>query len=467
MNKMNNEKGAALLLVLLALTVLSLLGLAIAGTSLANINLTTVDREQQATYYIAEGGLTLALAEIEELVMNIDTTSEQAFYTELENQIQLLNNIEYASFEKNFDEQPIAKINIQKLSAEDKGTYLIEAKGEIGKLSYTLNTTKQITWTGHDSTLPPIYDNALLFVKESVHISGGTFLTGDIYLDSTKPNTFVIGESGGVKNGSIYVPQEGINNVLSYPVGQYGEPLPPIKEMEKSFYWEKYDQLIESFPSFPSAPFAENETIGDQYNRYKIIENHNFEATSWQAQNYVLSLDNDIAFNNFNVGQNIYIDTNNQDRNIIVNNMNLSNTHITILGSGTVNFYVENKLNFSNAYSTINNNGDISKVNFYVKGENNEVNISQATQVYGSIFAKNANFNFNSGGGFQGFIVTGGNTVNFTDGTYSNLFLIAPNADVNLASGANIKGTLVINKFNGFNGGTLTYQEKDLSKFPF
>lgn len=467
MNKIQNERGAALLLVLLALTVLSILGLAIAGTSLANISQTSVVRENQSAYYIAEGGLTLALAEMEELATTIDTSSEQSFYTELENQLQFLNNKEYTSFEKNFNEQPIAKINIQKLSTEEKGTYLIEAKGKIGKQSYTLDTTKQFTWKGNDSILPPIYDNALLFVKDSVHISGGTFLTGDIYLDSTEPNTFVIGESGGVRNGSIYVPQQGIDNVLSYPVGQYGEPLPPIKEMDKSFYWEKYDQLIDSFPSFPSAPFAENVTIGDQYNQYKIIENHNFKATSWQAENYVLSLDHDIAFHNFNVGQNIYIDTNNQDRNIIVKNMNLLNAHITILGSGTVNFYVENNLNFSHAYSTINQNGDISKVNFYVKGENNEVNISQGTQVYGSIFAKNANFNFNSGGGFQGFIVTGGNTVKFTDGTYSNLFLIAPHADVDLASGANIQGTLIINKFNGFNGGTLSYQEKDLTKFPF
>ncbi|MCD8509085.1 MAG: PilX N-terminal domain-containing pilus assembly protein [Bacillus sp. (in: Bacteria)] len=66
--KIVNQRGYTLILVLLVIVVLSISGVSIMGVTASNTKRSSGDRDHQAVYYIAEAGATLKMEEIKEVI---------------------------------------------------------------------------------------------------------------------------------------------------------------------------------------------------------------------------------------------------------------------------------------------------------------------------------------------------------------------------------------------------------------
>ncbi|WP_179123822.1 pilus assembly PilX N-terminal domain-containing protein [Paraliobacillus ryukyuensis] len=461
------EQGSILALVVMTLALLSILGLALATVSFANVNLTTVDRDYQSTYYIAEAGANQTYVEIEDMVNSAyeSTASQAEFFNELNEKITVLSGQELTNFSSSFGEQPTAEISIQSISEGNPRQYQIVSKGEIGKRERSVTKGFQVNWKSGSGVQFP--SNAVAVLKDSVSLNGGATVSGDVYLDSLKQDT--VSMSGGTKfkDGKIYVPsKEAANHALNAP--NHLKDSVQIVASQYQVPWSDYQQLINAFPLIPSYAFLPNQTIGGQYNRFEVIKNGDLNINSWQADGYNLDLKQHVSFNNINVTSNnsLNIDTNNKTSDIVVNNLNISQGKITLVGSGTVNLYIKNDFSLGGG-TKINMDGETSQLNIYLAGTNKSLKLSGNQKINGSLFAQDSNLTLTGGGGFQGYILTGGDQVTFDGGSFSEIFLLAPNAEISASGGANIYGTLIGKKLIGSGGTNVIFQALNIEDFPF
>ncbi|WP_112181502.1 pilus assembly PilX N-terminal domain-containing protein [Paraliobacillus zengyii] len=466
----NNQDGAILVIVMMALTVLSLLGLALATASFANIKLTTVDRDYQATYYVAEGGANQTYAEIETLVESIyeTTNTEASFYSDLNSRIeQQLDGTSISDFEESFTEQPSAKVKVEQVTDGNPRSYQIVSEGIIGKRTRTVTKPFQVNWKSGSGGSIEIPDNAVAIVKNSISLVGSVSLNGDLYVDSTLPNLIKMDGTTHVY-GIAYVPENAVENALKiHEPENFKGTIPEVKSNLTSIPWEDYQTIIDNHPTYPTYSPPIDETIGGEYERFKVIEGGNLNINSYQANGYTLNLDKNLQFNRITFASNntLNINTNNEDHDIVVKDLDLSQGHINIIGSGKVNIYIQDSFNIGGS-STINDTGNTNQLNMYYQGTS-RIEVSNAQYINGSIFVEKADVKLTGGGDFQGFIVSGGNSVVFEGGTYSSAFVIAPNADLVFSGSGSINGTVITNSITGTGGGFIKFKSMNLDDFPF
>lgn len=449
--RLKEENGSILGTVLMTLTVLSLLGTALATVAFANVNLSSVDRAYQSTFYIAEGGANQTYVSIESIVNDVyDTTSNEAeFYTAFNSKLDELDNKVLTNFSSVFKDNPSANISIQELNTTNPRNYQIVSEGVIGQRTRTVTRPFQINWTsGNVLNIP---DRAVAIVKNGVNLTGSSGLQGNVYVESSDPNSINMSWGTSITDGEAYVPDSAVDHALNHT----GGTPPEVKPNTDILPWTAYQQIVDSFPAFPSYPLATSEKFE------KVDMNGNLNITN----NHTLNLLENISFDSISITNNgtLKINTNNQNVDIVVNNLNITSGNIEIVGTGTINFYVKN--NFSMGYGIINPGGAINKVNVYLAG-NNSVNLNGSTKINGSLFAESADITLTQSGGFKGFIVTGGNNVTFAGGTYSDLLLLAPNATIIGKQGPRITGTLIGDSFVGMGDAKVTYKEIP-GEFPF
>ncbi|KAB8137492.1 hypothetical protein F9U64_09215 [Gracilibacillus oryzae] len=467
MPKWNNETGASLIMVMLTLTVLSMLGLALAATAFSNLKLTTVDREHQAVFYIAEGGANQAYAEIKALIdEKAQSASEMTeFFAALSEKIHNIDQITYENFETSFGESPSAHITVKHLMGDNPRTYQITSKGTIGNRTRSVTREIQVEWQSGNSVELP--ETTVAIVRNQLELHGGANLEGNVYIDSSNPGSVNMDGGTAVSNGSVFVPGDAVDGAFQGPPPDEFTP-PDIKAKDYSVPWQSYDDLINSFPSFPSYPIPPDKIIGDQYNPFKVIDQGNLNVNKWQAEDYVLDVKENLYFHNFNMDEDLTltINTNDKDVDIVVDNFLLKNGHIKIIGSGTVNFYVKNRFELGSS-SSVNINGNSKQVNMYLAKDDLNLHFGGGQKIFGSVFAKDANINLTQGSGVHGNIVTGGDSVVFDGGTYAETFLIAPHADVKLLQGTEITGSLIANSLYGEGGVKAKFKPIDMETFPF
>jgi len=129
---------------------------------------------------------------------------------------------------------------------------------------------------------------------------------------------------------------------------------------------------------------------------------------------------------------------------------------ITITGSGTgrVIFHVENEFSVAGS-GAINRNGSSDKVDIFYHGSN-EVRMTGATLVVGSLIANTANIVLGGSGGITGHILTGGNRVEISGAAQGNVrVLYAPNAALHITGSGNLSGVAVVDSFTGSGAASL------------
>jgi len=152
-----------------------------------------------------------------------------------------------------------------------------------------------------------------------------------------------------------------------------------------------------------------------------------------------------------------------QDRKIYVGNLNVQNGHINFIGTGKVELYVYNDMNFGSG-STLNCTGgfwnctgDTSQLMTYYGGSN-EFRLAGGQYFNGNLFIDSADAKFTGGSKFKGNLITGGDDLEVAGGFEGVSAFYAPNAYVQLKGGGNLTGFVVSDSYRS-TGGTWVYED--------
>lgn len=475
---LNNEKGMALIIVLLVLTVLSVLGMGLLGLSLNNMKMSNYDREFESTYYIAEAGASSALIEAKDTVQRVKMEvagmaierQREEFFNRLKSSIPSQFNL--SNFERINGEQPIAKIEVKQVMGT-VNQYEVTSIGTIGNKTRTVKQQFTANWepqtssgTGGSggSNIPGVPNDIAVYTNTTIDLSGGASIRGDAGTQSSAAKSIKL-DGGASITGSVYVPNGAEQTAVDVP---HYITAPPTIAFDSPIGLN-----IPEFPAFPNYPLAQNKQIQkDSYNKYDVIQNGDLRIDSWISNGYTLELSNNVSFNEIILDQNnsLSIDTGFSDKAIVVDHLNVQNGHIYIIGSGKLTIYVRNKMTMGSG-STINGNTkNVQKLVVYLEGKSlpTAVSLGGQQKIYGSLYARNANIGITGGGGFQGHIFTGGSSVKVTGGGSATSSLIyAPLAAFEMLGGGNVTGTVVSKTFTGKGGATVIYKDVDFSTVPF
>lgn len=142
----------------------------------------------------------------------------------------------------------------------------------------------------------------------------------------------------------------------------------------------------------------------------------------------------------------LYIETGGHHRELYVNNLNIEQGHIHILGGGSLTIYVQNSFILTGS-SMVNFDDAAAEVMLFYKGTN-ELNFGGNTRFRGHLFAETASLRIANSGGVMGHIFTGGSSVIVSgDASAYSRVLYAPNANVRLEGSGRVRGAVVANDF--------------------
>ncbi|MFL2094506.1 pilus assembly PilX N-terminal domain-containing protein [Marinilactibacillus psychrotolerans] len=454
-SKSQQEDGSGLVLTLMVLMVLSVLAVSLATVTIGSYRLTAKNRDSVSVYYVAEASLNETYEEIKSLVTDtyqLDV-NQDTYFSMVENVMDETNGRTMNDFSPQFSEKPTATIEIQKISDGNPREYTLTSEGKIGNTTRTVTKNFTVGYKEKDSGggLPTIPEGAAAVVKNQLDILGGT-IKGDLYIDSTTPKSVNL-DWGNYKSSSLMVkPGFDLNTMITYPNNNYKlnveGPFP--QEKNADFNWDQLENLISNFPQFESYPVPSDLTIyqdsnDPSSNKHQLIKDGSLYVNNWLIADYFekLVLDHNVSFKDiiFSSNYTLNIDTNNKDIDISVENLDVSNGHLNILGNGKVTFHIKNKITFGSG-STLNVSGSTNQLELYYSGTS-PVTLSGSQKINGSLFTLQSDLYFTGGAGVNGLIISGGKKITYDGGAYSNSYIFSPTADLILKGGTKINGAIV------------------------
>jgi len=513
---LKNEHGYTFLLVFFTIILISVLGLSILKVSSNTLKTSDHERDDQSVYYIAEAGLNygreyarknfeLAQGEAEtkyqeqllayeqrlipdppDLAALLRTELDALGYpTQAENEgakmklEERFSDFETPIFEDQFGHTPKASILISLKNAANL-QYIIESTGEFEgtSINRTLQQSVAVVFNYPDpgSGTPSDGGETSTGGSGGGSTSGGHFVPNE-YTVQTKGNITVNG--GGTINGNVA--SAGGKVKLTGGASITGNIGVSPDDLDVPEYLNNFKDQATQSQEFPAgnalAPFPDErmnnlsqldyppneELIKSSSNKTNIIYNGNFQADNWMAADYTLNLTGDTHFKEFKVGQNntITINVGDTDKDLYIEDLNILQGHIKIIGTGKLNIYVKDSLNIKGSF---NNGGDVGQINFLYSGSK-PLTLSNETQFNGSLYAKEADLTFSGGVGIKGNIYSGGDNITFNGGFNSEgQHIIAPNADVKVVAGAHIKGAIVADTILVDGGASITFSESNASQ---
>lgn len=467
----------ALVVVLMVLVVISVMGLSLMGLAASNIKMSTGERNNQSAYYIAESGITYMLNNITSKITGVYNNSkkEDTFFSNAESLFASLSSQPpYQNFDDHFGKKPEVKVTIEKIANGNSNSlllrdYKIISVGTIDNRSRTVEKQFQLAWIPKTKISLP---NTALFVDDSINLSGSASISGGIGTNSSAAGSITL--TGGANiSGDIYVGPNPADNVINKDLNNKVIIMNTIKNFE-----------LPEFPMFPSYAPPPNEKVYSNESSYDVIYDGSLRVDSWIANNYTLNMQRDLSFTNITLNSNntLYINVGSVDRNIVVDNLNVQNGTIKLIGSGKLTIYIKNTISMGSG-SVINTTDEIEnykgnevsklqlienqvkKLNIFYKGAS--LSLSGGQKIYGSLYAQNADISLSGGSGFQGHILTGGEKVTISGGAnaYSQIFY-APNADVIVSGGGEIKGSIVSKTYTASGGSSLIFEKVDNEDLP-
>ncbi len=274
------------------------------------------------------------------------------------------------------------------------------------------------------------FDKAI-FSDDSISLTGGGTVNGDIGINSNSNNSIEI-DGGPSINGDIYVgPEADTDNALSYPTWY---------QLQSNVYnlEEIVEYLLPEYPDFPE----------------ELPERGNYKAKWWPEPEPITSSG---WYNNITVQSHLDIETNGQDIVIRANKLTCTGDgQINIIGSGKVYFYIEDDFKL-NGSGSVNKNGDPEDVFMYYSGSK-KLTFNGNNKLVGSLYAKDANLDLTGGGGVTGHMITGGDEVKINGGFYGYVkAILAPEAEIKLTGGGTINGSVVGKEIEMSGGATVNY----------
>ncbi|MEK4091184.1 DUF7305 domain-containing protein [Viridibacillus sp. FSL H8-0110] len=447
---LKNENGYTLIIVLMVLVVMSILGVSLMSVTATTMKQSSGERTDQSVYYIAEAGIVQKREELNNKVNDAFistknhyetlTTKEKLkfnftdyFYTQAEQIIASSTVNQFSNYEEHFGKKPKSTIILTK-DKDDSNKYYIKSTGEIGGKKRTVTQEYIVYLVVETTPTPETYTpKYAVHVKNTISLSGSANIYGaDIATESSNP-------------GSIDIP------------AYYGHK--PKADLSTPIDIELPSFPEDDFKNLEQLKYPNNELVKkNDSEKTNVIQNGDLLINHYLTNKYTLNMTNNMKFKNIILSSNysLTINVGNTDKSLLVDHLNIDNGHINIIGSGKLTIYVKDKIT-TNSSSTVNNNGSISKLKVYYKG-NNAINMAGDQRIFGSLYAKNANIKFGGSGGFQGDIYSGGSKVEL-DGASSAITKVffAPNADVTLSGSGNITGAVIAKSFTASGGSYVQY----------
>lgn len=443
-NFSKNEHGSTLVVVLLTLVLITVLGMSLFVISSNTLKTSTNERTDQAVFYIAEAGLierkarlnseidaayTQAVKEYKEkLIENskkkppLPTSSivfSKIFKNFLDMHVSLYSNQDSGiAFETHFSKTPSAKITILSSPQPTKIIYTIESEGFIEdpttaarkvsqKITVDLNSA---SFDGGSSS-----GNYAIYARNEVKYA---------YYDMKNKVT------GDIASATY-------NHVVSP-----GSPIPLIHDPDNfdKLISEKYkDYLTFSSEHFKDAAYYPNNS--------NFIVNNSLIANDWNVfQNKTLVLSNNLKLSTFSLSGNLTftIDVGDSDKILYVNKFEIPNGTLNITGSGKLTIFIEDEIAFGNTYLNLKASPD--KLDIYYAG-NKDLNFANNIFLKANMYIKQANINYQNGGGFNGTLYSNGSgNIRLAGGVYNeSINFVVPNYGFTVTEGATVKGSIICN----------------------
>ncbi|MDG5786868.1 PilX N-terminal domain-containing pilus assembly protein [Evansella sp. AB-P1] len=467
--QLKNESGYSLVIVLLVIVVLSIMGVSIIGVTATNVKMSSGERDYQAVYYIAESGITKRLAELENRLKNTDVS----------NYDDIIISTENYEFSPNQGSIPTAEV---KTLGED-GNYTIISTGTIGNRSRTVQTNFSISTSANNNI--EILDNMAVFTNGHISLTGGATINGTVGSNLLGTGLKVDGkfyhiifdsypDGGATLNGKFtFDTNVELEDVVRFPNNNSEQMLQHINHFKESLdkrdSQQKYEmiELQKTSKDRETIELQKKQIQTEGGNKFDVILNNNLRINNYVVRDahpkFELKLheyNKPLSFNEIIIDSNytLTINVGDSEKDLIVNHLNLYNGHIKLEGTGTLNIIVKDSITLGSG--SINNNGQIDKLNIYLEENVNNISVGSNQKIFGSLIAEVADVSLSGGGGFQGHIVTGGSNVTVSGGVYTNSGIIyAPDAHVKFTGGAETVGAVIANTFEADGGVEITFPE--------
>lgn len=453
-SKMKNEEGSGLILALMTLLVLSVLGASLGAVTIGSYKLGQNTQDDTSAYYIAEAGANMAYEEMKAGVMKVyeKNLPENSFFESeegVEGVKAAINTASDYKFEEQSGDIPTAEVLIEEVSNSNPRSYVINSVGKVDGKTRTVHKALKVLWKekNTDTNIPSVPANASIIGKEKIDISGNQ-IVGDIYISSKKNNSVNLTYTD-IEKAIIFHKQDvNPNELINYP--NWNKP--KIKIMKNHISWSSYESIVSNLPEFPNYSYKENSRNiklqgGGGLVSIKLNDNTAFDSIVLKSNK---TLELDIGSKNIN---------------ITVDNLNMDNGHIKVKGTGKLTIFVKNQMPFG-ASSSINKDGNSSKVKFYYFGQS-ELRFSGSQEINGSLFVEKADVYIEAGSGIKGVIMSGGSEIILDGGTTASPFIVAPRAIIDIAGGARFEGVVIGNTINVLGGARIIYKAFDIGDFPF
>lgn len=432
--RLKENKGSGLMLVLIVMMLMVVLGTTALATMGTEGRQAAMHDNRTQAYYLARSGAEIAHEWLKKQDYNLDQDVN-------------LNGSLDQGFSPGINEDQLINIRI----FQDGQVIHIKS---VGNFKGITEEAQLVVTKESEGGFSPSNDTAL-YVSTNLSFEGSTKILGNVVSNFDSANQINFNSSGGQYiSGNLYLLNPSINkSQIAYGSKIQGNVI---------HINQHHEAPLPDFPSFPSLPTHPNVTEGT----HGVIWNNDINITDWQVANYTLDLNNDYKFRNINMnsGRVLNVNVGTQDRKIVVENINIQNGFINIVGTGKLTIYVTGNITFNNG--RINDSDKINQLTIYLKNPTTSppktVNVSGSQKIYGSLHAENANIELFNSGGFQGHIITGGNSVIISGAATANVRMIyAPKAKVSIIAGAYVKGAVVSKEL--FMSGNTTLEFQDTS----
>ncbi|WP_170885484.1 PilX N-terminal domain-containing pilus assembly protein [Bacillus alkalicellulosilyticus] len=452
-NHIQNEKGITLLLVLVVLVVISVMGLSLMGLAASNVQMSSGERDNQSTYYIAEAGATQILSNVNRNVLTYYNTATNAtdFFTKLENEVlQIGSHTNINSFEEVFGVTPKANVKIEKVPGHDTGNirkYKLVSEGVVDNRKRTVESTFTLEWKNKSGSSLDLPDDLAVFSENKIHLNG--LIDGNIATNSIDPGAINLEWAGfnppNTFKGTVYLMPGASENIIERKQGMIGQEY-TFKPYTKTP--PKYE--LPKFPDFPMNPGTAN----------LIVSNSNTTIGP-----------EDMTYNRITVNGGrtltINVGASNQTTKIRVRELSVTNNgNIVLQGQGKLELYVDHSMTVAGARINNTTPQTDERITIYFSGPS--LTVGNNGQIGASLFADKTNITIEGSGGIQGHIITGGSTVTVRGTSNAGSLLFAPNATVTATGSGHIHGAVIGKTFIVEGGGKVTHTpiKKDTLK-PF
>lgn len=399
-----DNKGVALVTVIMIMLVLSLLSVSALTMSTSNVKNGLEEREFQASYYIAEAGANYGVEYFTNRVtQNFDNNASELVPDILITEIEGIN----LDFDEQYGSESIADITIEVDDTTSPATYNIVSKGIVDGISRVVYKPITINTISSDE----INLDYAVYSKDRIQMTDFANILGSV----------ATGASSISKTNSESITGDEFYNV---------------------------DKTYE-LPEFPE--------VSMQLANVEMVRIDGGLGDSDSAS-YGITLDNQVNYiDNIHIWdrQTVKIQYTESTNKLVIDQIHASeSTEIKFEGDGPLEIYILGEMSLSHSNKFNHNFGHLSSdelhtarkeaaenLSIYYSG--GSVNIPNADLFNASIYAKNADLHITDSGSLYGNFISGANSVHLSGSATVTGMIYAPKAHVNLTDAININGPVV------------------------